>query len=95
MSHVVLILWSWAPSITADSRISRVSGPLNLALTIFNDVILRSRPSPCDLRLVCNRAEDYENPIEPSWVGGKKIAKGISDFVAGAKDAVPGTKVFR
>ncbi len=63
------------------------------ALAAFNDVILREAfqaglPA-IDLRLVCNRAGDYSHvsPIEPSAVGGAKIAGVLAtvehDFDAG------------
>ena len=52
-----------------------------VALMMFNDVILRvaveHHASIIDLRLVCNEQTDYANPIEPSGVGGLKIAKSI------------------
>ena len=51
------------------------------ALTVFNDAILRvafeQGLTAIDLRLVCNEAADYANPIEPSSVGGAKIARAI------------------
>jgi lysophospholipase L1-like esterase len=52
------------------------------ALSLFNDVITRaafSRGLPLiDLRLICNEAADYANPIEPSERGGTKIAAAIA-----------------
>jgi hypothetical protein len=49
-----------------------------VALAVFNDVILRSatefRLKVLELRQICNRPEDYANSIEPSSVGGEKIA---------------------
>lgn len=52
------------------------------ALALYNDAILRTavekRLPAIDLRLVCNRPEDYANPIEPSAIGGDKIARTIS-----------------
>ena len=52
-----------------------------VALMMFNDVILRvaaeHHASTIDLRLVCNQAADYANPIEPSGTGGLKIATAI------------------
>jgi hypothetical protein len=52
-----------------------------VAVAAFNDAILRlSREKglrAIDLRLVCALAEDYANPIEPSAIGGKKIARAI------------------
>jgi hypothetical protein len=54
-----------------------------MALSVFNDTILReafSRGLPViDLRFVCSHAEDYSmlSVIEPSSIGGAKIAKTI------------------
>lgn len=51
------------------------------ALTVFNDVIIRAALenslSVIDLRELCTRPEDYANSIEPSSIGGAKIAKAI------------------
>jgi lysophospholipase L1-like esterase len=52
------------------------------ALTVFNDAILRvafeNVLTVIDLRLICNTPSDYANPIEPSSVGGAKIAAAIA-----------------
>jgi lysophospholipase L1-like esterase len=52
------------------------------ALMVFNDAILRvafeQALDVIDLRLVCNEARDYANPIEPSSYGGMKIARMIA-----------------
>ena len=52
-----------------------------VALTMFNDVILRvafeRALGAIDLRLICNLPSDYANPIEPSGSGGRKIASAI------------------
>jgi hypothetical protein len=57
------------------------------SLSIFNDIISReafSRRLPLiDLRLICDEADDYANPIEPSAKGGEKIAGVIAQVVAG------------
>ena len=54
-------------------------------LTLFNDVITReafARGLPLlDLRLICDEAADYANPIEPSVQGGGKIAASIAGLV--------------
>jgi len=51
------------------------------ALAGFNDVILRlaleNRLRVLELRQICQRPEDYANPIEPSSIGGDKIARAI------------------
>jgi hypothetical protein len=56
------------------------------ALSLFNDCITRAafaRGLPLiDLRLICDRDEDYANPIEPSVRGGEKIAAAIASLVA-------------
>jgi hypothetical protein len=53
---------------------------------LFNDVIIQcANDSDCpviDLRTICTEREDYFNPIEPSAIGGEKIAKAIIDVVA-------------
>jgi hypothetical protein len=53
----------------------------SVALTIFNNVIFRTAfargLSVIDLGLVCTEPSDYANPIEPSDVGGRKIAEAI------------------
>jgi hypothetical protein len=60
---------------------------IRAALALFNDVITRAafaRGLPLiDLRLICDRAEDYANPIEPSVAGGAKIAAAIAALAAG------------
>jgi hypothetical protein len=60
------------------------------ALSLFNDVITREafgRGLPLvDLRLICDRPEDYANPIEPSAVGGDKIAAAIAALAVADPD---------
>jgi hypothetical protein len=55
------------------------------ALTVFNDAIIREAFTAgvplFDLRLICNADADYANPIEPSVVGGAKIAAAIARAV--------------
>ena len=68
-------------------------------LTVFNDAIIRvaieNSLSVIDLRSVCVNAEDYANPIEPSSVGGAKIAQVIVSLVSGANASAPATRIFR
>ena len=70
----------------------------SVALAVFNDVILRvaiEHGLPViDLRLVCAEPEDYANPIEPSSVGGEKIARVIVALVTGSRENVCSTRVF-
>jgi hypothetical protein len=76
----------------AYQRMARV------ALAVFNDVILRvaiEHGLPViDLRLVCCSPEDYANPIEPSSVGGEKIARIIVALVTGSRDSGRATRVL-
>ena len=55
------------------------------AETIFNDIIsyeIFKRKIPLiDLRVLCDDDEDFANPIEPSSIGGMKIARMIC-FIA-------------
>lgn len=61
---------------------------ISTALMVFNDVILRVGIefglSVIDLRMVCSSVEDYANSIEPSSLGGAKIAKSIVSLVSEA-----------
>jgi len=70
----------------------------SLGLAMFNDVILRvaieNRLPVIDLRLICANPEDYANAIEPSSVGGEKIAKVIVAIVTGACHQIPATRVY-
>ena len=69
-------------------------------LCLFNDVILREAfragAPVIDLRFVCTDAADYSrsSPIEPSAVGGGKIARAISRVVTGYDFRGDGCKVF-
>jgi hypothetical protein len=62
-------------------------------VALFNDVIIRVAAEHSldviDLRAVCKAAEDYANPIEPSSVGGAKIAQVIVGLVCGSNSRVP------
>jgi hypothetical protein len=69
-----------------------------VALMTFNDVILRvafeHKFDTIDLRLVCDSPADYANPIEPSGVGGRKIAAAICRAVGVEGDATSHSRVF-
>ncbi len=70
---------------TIYDAIPGLGGAETTALAVFNDVILRSglsaRAAVIDLRLVCDEAADSSDvsPIEPSAVGGAKIARVIAE----------------
>lgn len=67
------------------------------ALALFNDAIVRvgteNQLSMIDLRHICNRPEDYANPIEPSSVGGEKIARAITALLTERKANIPGARI--
>ena len=67
-----------------------------VALTAFNDAIVRTACAHgldvIDLRAVCDLPQDYANPIEPSSVGGAKIARAIARVVTGA--GTPAARLF-
>jgi hypothetical protein len=67
-------------------------------LTLFNDAIIRIATEygvpVIDLRSVCIQDEDYANPIEPSSVGGEKIAKVIAGLVSNACSASTATRII-
>ena len=62
---------------------------LQTALCIFNDSICREAMAAgvpiIDLRAVCDESDDYSivSPIEPSAVGGAKIARAIHQWLLG------------
>lgn len=70
---------------------------VGVALTAFNDVVVRAaidnRLKVIDLRRVCNAPDDYANPIEPSSVGGTKIAEAIVRAVTEAPHTGRGAQV--
>lgn len=78
-----------------DSFINRAAC---MALGIFNDVIIRTAFTTgvplIDLRLVCDQDEDFANPIEPSDIGGKKIAAAICSLVSEHDFSKRRTEVF-
>jgi hypothetical protein len=57
------------------------------ALCLFNDGIVRAAHRSgfpvIELRAICVADEDYANPIEPSSIGGAKIARSICDLATG------------
>jgi lysophospholipase L1-like esterase len=58
----------------------------SVGLSIFNECITREASARglalIDLRLICTTDQDLANPIEPSAIGGAKIANAIAVFAA-------------
>ena len=67
-------------------------------LTLFNDAIVRVAAEygvpVIDLRSVCSEKEDYANPIEPSSIGGEKIAKVIARLLTDAHSVSTATRII-
>ena len=78
-----------------DANLQRL---VSTALTVFNDAILRVgiefSLSMIDLRFVCSSPSDYANPIEPSSLGGAKIASTIVKLVSAGQPENAGARVF-
>lgn len=70
---------------------------VSTALMVFNDVILRVGIefglTILDLRFVCSSASDYANPIEPSSIGGEKIARCIANWATTSNSGHSGARV--
>src|SRR3954452_11343165 len=70
---------------------------VSTALTVFNDAILRvaiEHGLPViDLRAICASPQDYANPIEPSSVGGQKIAKAIATLITEPHSSASATRI--
>ena len=68
------------------------------ALANFNDVIFRQafqlKVPLIDLRVLCDEDEDFANPIEPSAVGGQKIARAIVDMLDSSEGSANKTTVY-
>jgi len=56
-----------------------------VGLSMYNDIITKEAFQAglplIDLRVLCNDDKDFANPIEPSAIGGKKIAAAIKEVV--------------
>lgn len=71
-----------------------------MALSLFNDIIVRqattSRFPLIDLRRVCTEPKDYSStsPIEPSEIGGSKIARAVQSVIVGHDFNAPYSAVF-
>ena len=69
---------------------SNIAAAAKAAVAIFNDKIYSVANEKglvtIDLRGICNMPADYATPIEPSVIGGKKIAKSIYEYVLGLQE---------
>jgi hypothetical protein len=89
-------------SITGDIAVQvgcLPSDATHLALSVGgNDAILRTtiahRLPVIDLRAICTNPEDYANAIEPSSVGGAKIARAIAALATGTDPYAGATHII-
>jgi lysophospholipase L1-like esterase len=85
---------------TIYDAIPILGDPERAALAGFNDIISRAAVSAglplLDLRVICNHVDDYSpvSPIEPSVVGGAKIADAICRMLAAHDFAKAGCTVY-
>jgi hypothetical protein len=93
--HLPLVVCTIYNCCFPDANYQRL---ITTGLTVFNDAILgvaiERRLPVIDLRLICSEPQDYANAIEPSSVGGEKIARAIVAAVATPGDASCRTRVF-
>ena len=89
MTDRVLGLGRPAVFCTIYDAMPGVDSAARVALSVFNDVILRTafraHAPVIDLRLLCSERSDYSaiSPIEPSAKGGAKIARLIAQIATG------------
>lgn len=89
MLRAVVAIGKPAVACTVYDAVPSLTAPEQAGLSLFNDVIVREAVGVAfpviDLRYVCDKAADYSDlsPIEPSRVGGVKIADAITRVVTG------------
>ena len=68
-----------------DSQVS-IQEMSMVGLALYNDIITKEAFHAglplIDLRILCNEDDDFSNPIEPSAIGGQKIASAITKIVS-------------
>ena len=81
----VLVLTVYNPCFDGHGMDAAYQKAAESAVAIFDDVIqheaLRRSFDILELRTLFNDAADYANPIEPSAIGGAKLAKAISAWI--------------
>ena len=62
-----------------------ISDSSKIMVSSFNDIVYKTgqkyNADVLELREIFISAEDYANPIEPSHIGGEKLAKSILEWV--------------
>ena len=86
---------------TVYDAVPRLGRPEQVALGSFNEVILRAAFAAglpvIDLRLICTEATDYSplSPIEPSVLGGAKIARAVAEVATWHDFSTRRSSVYR
>jgi hypothetical protein len=84
----------WGVSLLAVDGSTTLNIPDQMRrLPILRVAIERGIPV-IDLRSICTDPTDYANPIEPSSIGGEKIARVIVALLTGSRDHVRGTRIL-
>ena len=85
MRRPVLVLTVYDPCFHGHGMDSTYQQAAESALSIINDVIQQEARRRgfdiLELRTLFDHRADYANPIEPSAIGGAKLAKRISEWV--------------
>ena len=81
-----------------DFPVSAIQETASAGRTYFNESILleaiQAQVPVLDLRLIFTSHEDYANPIEPSVIGGGKLADAICRLVSEHDISLPYSRVF-
>jgi lysophospholipase L1-like esterase len=89
----VLVLTVYNPCFHGHGFDAAYQQAAESAVSIINDVIQqegrRRSFDILELRTLFHGSADYANPIEPSAIGGAKLAKRISDWVGTAEGGSP------
>jgi len=81
----ILLCTVYEGNLLDDSLYSDIAFASQAMVSMLNDIIFSTaatyKVDVLELRNIFTKPEDYANPIEPSHKGGKKLAKGIIDWV--------------
>ena len=84
----LLICTVYEGDLVDSEEFSDVNNSSKTMVSLFNDIVYRTAnkygADVLELREIFVRPEDYTNPIEPSHIGGGKLAKAIQKWVSNA-----------
>ena len=83
--HSVLVMTIYNPSFQRDPAMAHLQRSCEMVVGMFNDIIqqlVRQQGKDLlELRDIFVEESDYANPIEPSHLGGGKLADAIIEWV--------------